>query len=352
LGATRGPGRLIACIEDALNIGHSQYANDSGEAFFTLPYNHPMIGMVREHVTHVQIQRQANSQAKWRTVGWHLVDDRDSTPEDSIKRASDYVSLLDKTDTAVDTEYADQEVGSILSTEAANAIAAGGVDAKLGFMTVGHIDQSGQTSTFSSAYQSRLAFMKAVVQTCRIGTQRPVMDVTFDREAVGVPDFAFTFYKNRGVDRPEIPLRWGIEIDGFRELSGGSTMATHLKAIAQSLTGSALLFSEQDGASSHLYGYMEKPVQYAGVPDQESLDRTCLADAKLAAQLDRDLALSIRPGALGPYEGYELGDSFPVTINRGDVHLNQAWYTLWGLEWLALPDGTERLLPAFLPKMT
>jgi hypothetical protein len=166
------------------------------------------------------------------------------------------------------------------------------------------------------------------------------------------PPFTFNFYKNLGVDRPEIHLEYGGLVNSFRLRGGYGALASEIRAVAQTLTGSSVLFSDQVGTTPALYGIIQKAAIYPVIANQIALDRMTLNDARQSSQLNRDLALVIRSDALGPYDGYQIMDSFPVTIKRGKVNLDHAWYTLWGLEWIGHKDGSEQVSMVLLPKMT
>jgi hypothetical protein len=354
LGAGRGPGGAVACIEDATDVGHSEYANDAGEAFWTLPWNSWAHGQIMPLRTWAHVQRQANQQAPWKTVGWHLVSDHDSTDDDTVYYADDQLSLFRGSLTELKTKYTSEPISDIISEQATRAMlqsppgfTAQNPNSRLGYMTLGTIDAVVDTTTTFSDYEPRLDFMVGRLNELRAGgPTRPTILVSRD------PPFTFNFYRNLGMDRPEIPLEYGGLVNSFRMRGGYGALASEVRAVAQTITGSSVLFSDQFGTTPELYGIIQKASIYAAITNQASLDKRALNDARQSAQLNRDLALVVRSNALGPYDGYQIGDSFPVTIKRGKVNLDHAWYTLWGLEWIGHKDGSEQLSLVLLPKMT
>jgi hypothetical protein len=354
LGAGRGPGGVSVVIEDAIDVGHSEYANDAGECFWTMPWNHSAHGQVLPLRTWAHIQRQANQQSPWKTVGYHLVSDHDSTDEDTVYYGDDPLSLFRGSLTDLKTKYTTKPASEIIQTEAERAISqwppgytSQDPNSRLGFMTIGTIDATADTLTTFSDYQSRLDFMVARINELRAGgPTRPTMLISRN------PPFTFNFYKNLGVDRPEIHLEYGGLVNSFRLRGGYGALASEIRAVAQTLTGSSVLFSDQVGTTPALYGIIQKAAIYPVIANQIALDRMTLNDARQSSQLNRDLALVIRSDALGPYDGYQIMDSFPVTIKRGKVNLDHAWYTLWGLEWIGHKDGSEQVSMVLLPKMT
>lgn len=354
LGAGRGPGGTVTVIEDAIDVGHSEYANDAGESFWTMPYSHWAHGQVLPLRTHVHIQRQSNAQAPWKTVGWHLVSDHDSTDDDTVYYGDDYLSLFRGSLTDLKTKYTDQPISDIIESEAQKAIyqhpplyTSQDPNSRLGFMTVGQVDAVTESTPAFSDYQPRLDFMISLVNQSRAGgPTHPTMLISRDAP------FTFNFYKNLGVDRPEIHLEYGGLVNSFRMRGGYGALASEIKAVGQTITNSTTLFSDQVGTTPKLYGIIQKAAVYPVVVNQTALDRMTLNAARQSAQLNRDLALVIRSDALGPYDGYQIMDSFPVTIKRGKVNLDHEWYTLWGLEWIGHKDGSEQLSMVLLPKMT
>ena len=356
MDAERGPAGIICFLEDADEVGIAAYVNSAGECYWTLPYSHWAHALIRPLQTHVDIQRRANAQDVWTTIGSYLVVDHDSTEDDTVFYGDDYLSLFANSLTALETHYTDIEPWEIIRTEAQAAITQNNdtptvqnPDSRLGFVTVGRIDgviggidnDGIDPITIDTSDQSRLDFMVQVAST---------LDDRLPQLRVSAEPFEFEFCMHPGVDHPDMALLYGDKVDSFRLRGGYGAMATTTKAVAQALAGVTVLYSTQTPVDTSLYGISEKAVLFNNVPNQASLDRRTAYAAKQAAQLNRDLALSIVSGAMAPFDGYALLDSFPVTIHRGRVDLDSAYYTIWGLEWIGHRNGSETLRPALQPR--
>ena len=521
MGAGRGPGDLIGCIEDAEEVGWAEYANDKGESYFTLPYGHWAHDYVLPLATHIEIQRQASVGQPWVSLGFNLVADDDITADDTVYYGDDYLSLFASSFTPLKTKYSKVTTSAIIQAEAQAAISQSGVtsattanlgyyakpaamaiheavggknqqegdtvtiaangtiprlggwisgyltncnvrfyvrdsdtdtilgqtatvamagvafkvanilrreypviattsvtagqhvrfgwvaenthalqyaatgtssltgthytkkntgtlgstlpgsmagatteagaigaygyfvasavssDSRLGFLTIGHIDTTAMTTSIpESDYQSRLELMRNMAQITQAGTStRPIMTVSRSSP------FTFDFYANKGQERPELQLDYGGLVNGFHVRGGYGLLATQILGIGQQLSGSTILYSSQTSMPSSTYGLIQKPVVFSLVLDQASLDSMTKTEALKAAQLNKDLYLLIRSNALAPYAGFAIGDSMPVMIHRGKASLTRAYYTLWGMEWLAHGDGSEELRMVWLPEV-
>lgn len=499
MGTNRGPGGLIASIEDVSEVGWAEYANQPGESYFTLPYNHWANAILRPLQTHIEFQRQKDLSSPWVSIGYNLLSDCDSTAWDTVWYGDDYLSLFGGSDTALKTTYNNQACSAIIQTEALAAIRQSGTTAtdpnsRLGFVSVGHIDVTSTTATLMSDYQSRLSLMQqassmvrgasvpagvanignpdfetgdltgwtaaaggasnsVTVVTggysgtyraklhyvnapaptlndnthivcapgdyinvdCLLSAKTYVQVVWFTAGGVGItssgdfltpganpgrvsnllgpapataayaifgvwppvtgdsyvddvhayrmvtatrpimtvsrtPPFTLDFYGNKGAEKPGIPLEFGEYINNYRLRGNYGSVATQILGIGQRQGGATILYSTQTALPPSQFGIIQKPTFYPLLPDQQTLDKLAYADAQTAAQTNRDLAMVFRNNTLGPYEGYAIGDSLPVTISRGPVSLSGAYYTVWGIQWVGHRDGSESTNLITLPE--
>jgi hypothetical protein len=348
MGTNRGPGGLLGCIEDAANIGFSENVNDAGEGFFTLPYNHWAHSYLSPLNTHIQFQRQETPTDAWTTVGWQLLKDYDSGSSDTVYKTQDYLSLFDDVLTSLKTAFTGAKVSDILQSVASVGIHAtydSTIDptSRLGFVSMGHIDSTAATATFMSDYQSRLALMKQAVGILQEGSSsRPIFSIS------RTSPFTFDFYANKGSEHPELDMVYGVALQDFRLRGDYDQIASEIKGIGQKLSGSTILYSTQTAIPRSSFGIIQRAVLFNLLPDQAALNKLTLSEAVAAAYVNKSLILVPRQrGGLAPYAGYALGDSIPVTIARGKTQLDRAYYTIWGLQWLAFANGTEqtRLIP-------
>lgn len=347
-GSSRGRGNLVAVIEDAKNVGGSEYSNDGGDFFMTLPYNHWATSLIEPHQTHYEVSRWDGSAYQPIFVG--LVDDFDATDNEVVFYGSDYMGLLRGTITASTTSYTSATITTIIQSQLfTNPVgsATSEPNSRLGFMTTGTIDSVSTTTTVISAYEERLGFLRKVIGILQSnGTTRPQLYVP--RSAPTTFDFA----ANRGTDQTDTWLEWGGNINRFRYLGYSKEFATRINALGVKREGAAILYSTQTYASESTYGWIAKPALFQDLIDQTALDNLTLRDARRYGKVGQAISLTARVHGIAPWDGWDLNDSFPVYINRGRLSVAGDLFTLTGVEWRLKPDGEEELFMNLLPKDT
>jgi hypothetical protein len=87
------PGRIVAILEDAKNVGASLLYNSPGELHFTLAKDHPQLSVIEPKQTHYSVQFRTGD--GWREVFAGLMWDFDATDTDVVFYGIDYLALLD-----------------------------------------------------------------------------------------------------------------------------------------------------------------------------------------------------------------------------------------------------------------
>ena len=167
MGASRGPGSVVGIIDDAKNVGASDYANEPGELFFTIPLTHPLAGSISPLQQHYELYRygaaapwdlQAVQPEGWRRVASGLLDDYELTKDEMVVYGTDYKGLLEATISAANTSYTSTQIGSIVGAQ----ISAGRNEAnsRYGWMTAAvFVTLATATTTVITSYQPRLSFI-------------------------------------------------------------------------------------------------------------------------------------------------------------------------------------------------
>lgn len=344
----RSRSTLKAIITDARDVGVSAYANEGGEMFFTLPWNHPYIQECDPWERHYEVTRLNRVSGEYSVVGVGLLDDTDETADEVVVYGRDYLSLFNASISGANTSYTAQEYGSIIQAEITGAINQPGFPDKsvTKFITVGTIDNTSQTTTVLTSFQPRLDFVRQLLDIYQSDSSvRPIVSVT--RSA----PFTFSFQKNAGSDKTHQRLEFGGLINDFRYAPGFTDFGTQAWAIGQKREGASILFSHQSYASQSTYGIIQKGTLFIDVVNQSALDNKTKRFARDIGTVGKNLALGIRLGGIGPWEWGELADSLPVVINRGRTQVN-GLYTVWGQEWIGKADGSEDLFLSILPKET
>lgn len=342
----RSRGTLKAMFTDARDIGVSSYANEGGEMYFTIPWNHAQIDEIKPWERHYEVTRRNPSTGDYDVVGVGLIDDYDATPDEVIVYGIDYLSLFELSISGANTSYTDANVGTIIQSELSYAITQPGETNKsiTAHITIGTIDTPSLTTTVLTSLQSRLEFIRQIIDIYQSDSSvRPIVSVT--RSA----PFTVSFDQNAGQDRERRRLDYGGVVRDFRYVPGFANFGTDAWAIGQKREGATVLTSHQIYASQVTYGIIQKGTLFIDVVNQAALDRKNKRFARDIGTVGKNLALAIRVHGLGPWEWGELGDSLPVLIDRGLVQVD-GLYTVWGQEWIGKSDGSEELFLSILPK--
>lgn len=122
-GTLHGPAaNPILSIEDPDEVGVTEYANDAGECYFTLPHGHAAHSVLSPLLSHIGVQRQANEGEAWTTIWRGLLADKAPGPDETTYYGDNYLSLLNSTLTTRGTKYTSKAISDILEAEAIAAI--------------------------------------------------------------------------------------------------------------------------------------------------------------------------------------------------------------------------------------
>lgn len=341
-GTGRGRGSLKAIIDDAKSIGGSEYANDVGTFFMTLPANHPQISECQPLLRHYSIERFDGS--TYVPIFNGLLTDYDATDNEAVIYGEDYLGLLKHTISAANTSYSNTIVSNIISAQFQSAID-NETNTRLGFLSLGTIEATTKTTTVLTSYEERLHFMQSLVGIIQGGgTTRPMVYISARSNPIH-----FNFATNRGSDNTNMRLEYGSNVIRFKYRPYGD-FSTRVNSVGIKRDGASIIYSTQTYASETTYGWMTAPAAYQDVVNQTALDDLALHQARVNGRIGKTLGLVFKSGAIVPWDGYDLGDSFPVYIDRGPVSISGDMFTLWGLQWLGKPDGSEELGLNLLPK--
>lgn len=345
MGASRERGTLRAVIDDARDIGASEYVNRGGEFFMTLPWNHPLINEIVPLERHYRVARYNDRTLAYEDIFVGILDDFDANDKEVTVYGSDYLSLLNGSISGSNTSYTSATVGAIITDQLSSA--RGETNSRVAFVAVGSIDATTTTVPLAlTSFQGRLDFISSVIDIHTANSSVRAQIVLNSRSSLA---FQWDFHQNRGSDQNGVLLDYGGLVQGFRFVPGYADVATHIYGIGVKREGATILYSTQSYLSSATYGRIAVPKVYQDIVNQTALDKRAQRDARRAAQIGKKLSLSIRSNRLAPFDGYDLCDSLPVQISRGIVSINSL-YTLWGLEWIGKRNGSEDLFLSLLPK--
>lgn len=366
--SSRGPGPVVATIEDPNGLGASQYMNSPGEFHMTLPALHPQISAIVPWLTHYSVQIWWGD--RYRSVFDGLVTDIDATEDDAVIYGMDYLGLLDLTvderynpskpdlpHTQGGSKYVDQQISDIvwdlLSTSK-------GTNSPVKFISLPAKD-SVQFDVFSehvtvySTYAQRLSFIAGLLDSHKQGTgNRSRLWVERSYTNPYIDSYRWRLSDNVGQTRDNLRFEYGGLVQNFRVVMFGD-FGTMAAGIGRTKEGTKVMYrsAAAPGMSQNLWGRVVKPMLYTDLSDAADLERRTAQVAASYGRVGKRLALGIRVDALQPLDGYDIGDSIPVDIVRGVIDTNRygdGYWTIHGIEWNMAADGSTDLTLSILPR--
>lgn len=346
---TRGPGNVVAVLEDAFNVGASLLYNSPGEAHWTLGIAHPQLSVIEPRQTHYAIEfRQGDG---WREVFQGLIVDFDASDTDIIFYGLDYLGLLDFTvdehydpaniDKAHDkggSKYVNQTITAIVTDQLKRAREP--VNSIVGFISTGSIATMDEQITVYSTYAATLPFTVSLLDSHRAGSGK-MTRLWVRKTAAGGYEWVVT--DDPGIERDNLRLRYGELVQGYRVVPF-KEFATRVNAIGRDKNGVKVRYVSQQAPvlDENVWGRWMLPKFIDGVADANDMARRTRQASLSASKLGKQVALGLRSGVLQPRDGYDLMDQFPVDIEHGSVSTSAFGSGYWvavGITWQALQRG-------------
>lgn len=364
MGTNRGPGAVVAVLEDAMNVGASILYNSPGEAHWTLGAFHPQVSVIEPKQTHYSIQfRQGDG---WREAYAGLVDDFDATDTDIIFYGVDYLGLLDRivdenyvssnADAAYDhggSKYSNKPIRTIIADQLAKAKALS--DSPVGFINVATVPAALSTAvTIFSTFQPVLNFVVGLLDSYRAGSSKYTR-LSVQRTAENAYSFVVT--DDPGIARDNLRMRYGELVQGFRVVPFGKEWGTRIAAIGRDKDGVKVRYRmvTAPGISESTWGRFTVAQFFDGISDDNDLIRRARQAIVAQSMLGRQVGLGLRSGVLLPRDGYDLLDLFPVDIEHGAVDTGQfghdGYWVAVGITWRGKPNGEQATTLTLQPKL-
>jgi hypothetical protein len=353
-GSGRGRGTVRAVISDAKYIGVSSYLNEGGEAFFTLPYNHPQIAECLPLERHYRIDRWDEEDAVYRTVGTGILQDYQATDNETVFYGIDYMAALNQTLTDVSAvisnpsttvTYDNKTISEIWQSELSAARTS--TNSRLGFITVeGTINAATKTYDIFTAGEQRGEFLFNMAAIAQEGTTSKVVFGNRVESSAQSYDSFFLDMNYATTPNNSVRLVYGWNVKRFSYSPNFRNLRTRAVLIATSIFGTSSSKIWSDYATSALastYGTIDR------VDIQEDLISQESVSARAAYNLNESsperlkvINLAVVDGSIIPYKNYKLGDDVRVVIKRGLVDIDTN-VTLRGQQWVGREDGSEEL---------
>jgi hypothetical protein len=340
---TYGVGDLLAEFENVKNIGWGRYLNDVSEAFFTVNQEDPKILSIRgyEGKCHVRIYR--NDDLVW--GGWLM--EHDANDDDVIFYCYGYESALFWLHSDWDQTFTSSQIDTIVSTlwtRAKTTLA----NSNLGWVTTGTIQapvtiSGGATALTIPSYR---LYYKRILFSLRELAAFSMSDTTNTVVFEITPSGTFNFWKNLGVQRSDVVLRYGDEhIASFQDISTPIDYRNEILAVG-SQPNQAILRKTQSSASGiTAYGRRQEAINLSYVRDEDELTRVSKLRLARAVRTDPTVSVNIHPGTMIPPNcagsSFNNSDTIKLVIDSGITNIN-AYYLVVGSR-VILKRGIEKV---------
>jgi hypothetical protein len=331
---TFGPNAKFAEIWDVRNLGWSRYDRLPGRGFFTLYQTSPHLASIIPIITHVRVTRVSSAGDVQVFNG--IVSDYNSTGDDVVFDIYDYGSLLSLSRSGYRTMYPTKLIGTeIVSPEW--LLAKNATNSPLGFVATGTIeDPLGEddltamktNAEFGLMDQMRLALFYDLSEMGRANT---IHHVTY--EITRLPPFEFHFWKNKG-SLVEVPLVLNWTVSEYQYAPNWAGLRNDLATLGTSVGGGAAEVVKTDPASSLVFGLRQDVFAIktlsgaAGTVETDQQQAVAARALKTATQGTPALWLTLVPGTIEPFAGWDICDRMPVEISNGTDLITGNWRVL------------------------
>ncbi len=323
---TFGPGSNIAVLENATNVGWTEYINEVGEAYFTLSQKDAkilLLGTALNYGKHCLIYR--NGTLVW--GGW--LGEADETLEDVVFTAYSYLSGFYHYLMPWDQQWVGWNAHSVM--DAAYIYARDYTKSRVGWITRGTIEtlwveSGGPTSLTLPLYR---ASYKRVLSVLREIAAYAISDTTNRVRFAVTPDGVFSILRNDTVDLTDVRWRLGDGfVRGFRRLRLPVDSRNQIIAVGSSPNSTTLKTTITKTTEQNAYGTKQEPIYLSWVRDSTELTRVASIRATRAIRIDTDLYISFFKNSVVPYratgQDFAIGNTVSLVMDRGITSLSGA----------------------------
>jgi len=319
---TFGPGNAIVVLDNATNVGWSEYINEVGESFFTISQEDPKIALLNSALDlgkHVNIYRDGT--LVW--GGW--LGESDESLEDVIFTAYSYVSGFYHYVTAWDVTWTGINAHTIIENNF--DYAKGLTKSRVGWLTKGAIETlflGNQTGTLALPLYK--ASYKRILSIFREITAYAISDTTNRVKFEVTPDGTFNLRKHDSNVMTD--ARWSLgpgKIRSYKRLRMPVDKRNEILAVGSSPRDATMREVVNNGghqvSDKNSAGLKQEPIYFSWVRDATELDRVARIRANKAIRTDISFYASFFKDTLIPYraasQDYHIGDEFDPRLVRG-----------------------------------
>lgn len=362
MGDDRGPGDIVAVLNDAKSPGASIMYNAPGEIHFTLVKDHPQISVIEPRQTHYAVQFYTPD--GWKDIFNGLITDIDASDTDVIFYGIDYLGLFaavvddrfdsSKPDLPYDkggSKYVDVTLHTVLSDQLTRTI--GVANSPVGFITVDTISVMDEHTSLWTTMQPCLQVVSGLIDSHKQGTGKNTRikvwkDSTDDTWKVTLEDDA-------GQTRDNLRLRYGELVNGYRIVPFGTQWGSNINVVARDRTGLRVFYKSATAPAIDptVWGRFDQVTVLDNISDENDLQRRVKQLAIHQSKLGKQIGIAIRNGLLMPRSGYDICDSLPVEVKDGAIDTTRFGSGYWvvnGIAWEGSDDGSSTVVLTLLPR--
>jgi hypothetical protein len=370
--STKARNTIRAIIHDAKNVGVSSYLNEGGDAFFTLPYNHPQITECVPLERHYRIDRFDEEDGRYITIGQGILEDFEASPNETVFYGLDYVMVLQKTITTPTTTaavtYDNKTFDHIYIDQMTQAVNL--TDSRLKFITFNQsgfnhtasrplvINTSATTYDIFTGGEPRGSFLTNVANIVMEGTTTKVV---FGNTLESETELYNTFFCDMNyasTPNNDIILEYGGNVKSFSYSPNYRRLITRALVVATSIYNATVptkiwsSVATGTAAPTSTYGVIEAAFIEQDLASQGEADKKARYRLyQSSPEKIKSISVAVTDGSIIPFKRYKLGDDIKVRINRGNVNID-TYLTLRGQRYLGQTDGSEQLWFDFFPRDT
>lgn len=324
-----GPGDArIELTPEMLNVAWQQALNFPGQAAFTLTRFAPKLGQLNYMVDHIKLFREDSKGVK--TVFAGKVVKQQGAARDAIIICWDYISFLQRSRTGFRTLYPEKLIGTeIVAPELALAQVADG-PFNPGWLVAGTIENplalDGITpiktnNQFGVIDFDRLYLFFALAELSMANTSNTVVF-----EITRSQPHTFNFWKNRSTQRTSYNFTYPGNLIDYDLQDGHDQIVNDLATvILDPTTGAQVEYTLSDAASILAFRRLQSATS---IKTLYGLNSGATETDQQKAALARLITLGATPpslytvfprqGEVTPFDGWELGDSMRLTLQKPD----------------------------------
>jgi len=323
-----GPGNPKMELDaDMLNVTWQASLNFPGQAAFTLSRFNPKLAQLLYMQDHIKIYRETAGTTTCVFAG--KVVKPSKGPRDSVVYCWDYISFLQRSRTGYKTLYPNKRIGSEI-VKAEWAIARDVAGSPFAFVSNGTFEDplalDGTTpitvnSSFGVIDFDRLFTFHALAEMAMANTANTVVF-----EITRNTPHTFNFWKNRSTIRESWHLTYPGNVIDYALDPGHDEIVNDIATlVADAGTGQQVEYTLSDQGSIDVYRRLQSAVTiktlYGISTGTTETDQQKAALARIitqAVQVPKLLTAFPRQGEVQPFVGWDLGDSFRVTLQNPD----------------------------------